>query len=452
MSSTIPDSIFKAYDIRGIYPAELNEDAAYRIAQAYAKFTGAKQVALGRDVRLSGPSLWDAAARGLADHGTDVIDIGVVTTDMMYFASAAYDYDGGITISASHNPREYNGMKLMRRGAVAISGDTGIREIGAMARSGYSYKADTPGTVTARDATADYLAKCASFIDMRAVKPLRVVANAMCGPVLTIVQKLNLPVKFTMLNEAPDGAFPKGPPDPLLEENRKETVDAIRESGADLGAAWDGDADRFFVFDETGRWVPGYFLTAFLGAHFARRAPGAKIIHDPRLTWATREAVEGAGGVAIVNKAGHAFIKERMRKENAVFAGEMSGHFYFRDFYYADNGLIPFLLMLEIVSQSGKRASGLFEPYFSRYFISGELNTKLSLRDEVPATLARIEARYADAKIEHIDGLSVEYADWRANVRPSNTEPLLRLNVEARSEALMRTKAGELQELIAEQQ
>lgn len=441
------EAIFKAYDIRGVYPDELNEDIVYKIAQAYAKLIQPKTVVLGKDVRLSGPSLWDAAMRGLTDHGVDVLDIGVVTTDMMYFATAASAVDGGITISASHNPGQYNGLKLMRKGAVAISGDTGIQDIKQMVVSGYAYQAEKKGTVEQLNIIDAYIKKCLTFIDVSAVKPMKVVVNGMFGPVAENVKRLGLPLELALLNAEPDGSFPKGPPDPLLKENQTETVELIRSSGANLGAAWDGDADRFFLFDETGRQIPGYYLTAFLGAHFAERIPGAKIIHDPRLVWATEEHVRTAGGVPIVNKAGHSFIKERMRSEDAVFAGEMSGHFYFRDFWYADNGLIPFLVVLEILSRSGKKLSELFDSYFASYFISGELNTKLAPGASVPEILAHIEAKYADATIEKIDGLSLAYPEWRANIRSSNTEPLLRLNVEARKEEFVAQKVQEIQGL-----
>ena len=413
----LAENIFKAYDIRGVYPDELNEETVYRIAQAYAKLIAPRTVVLGRDVRLSGPALWDAAARGLMDHGVDVLDIGVITTDMMYFATAAYDVDGGITISASHNPGAYNGMKLMRKGAVAVSGDTGIREMKDLVAGGYAHRASQPGTIKPLDITDGYIAKCRSFVDVAAIRPLTVVVNGMFGPVVGNVERLGLPLKLVRLNASPDGSFPKGPPDPLLKENQTETTELVRSSGADLGAAWDGDADRFFLFDETGRQIPGYYLTAFLGAHFAQKFPGAKVIHDPRLTWATERSVRDAGGVPVVNKAGHSFIKERMRSEDAVFAGEMSGHFYFRDYWYADNGLIPFLLILEIVSRSGKKVSELLEPYFAEYFISGEVNTRLVPGREVSTILADLERRYADAKVEHIDGLSIAYPDWRTSAR-----------------------------------
>ena len=441
----INETIFKAYDIRGIYPDELNESIIYKIAQAYAKLVQPKRIVLGRDVRLSGPSLWDAAARGLTDHGVDVVDIGVITTDMMYFATAVYpDVDGGITISASHNSREYNGLKLMRKGAVSISGDTGIKDIKNFVLEGYVYKAEKPGQIEQREIVDDYLKKCASMFDISTVKQLKVVANGMFGPIIKIARKLPLPITWVTVNEEPDGSFPKGAPDPLLKENQTETSELIKTSKADFGVAWDGDADRFFLFDENGRWIPGYYITAFLGADFARKIPGAKIIHDTRLTWATKEMVKAAGGIPIENKVGHTFLKERMRKEDAAFAGEMSGHYYFRDFYYADNGLIPFLLILEITSQSGKKVSEIFNPYFSKYFISGEINTKLNPNQHATDILVELEKKYDDAKIEHLDGLSIEYPDWRANIRTSNTEPLLRLNVEGKGQTVVDEKTQEI--------
>lgn len=444
----VSPGIFKAYDIRGEYPHELDEQAAYRIAQAYAKLFQPKIVALGRDVRLSGPALWKAAAEGFTDHGVAVVDIGVITTDMMYFASAAYGYDGALTISASHNPAVFNGMKLMRGGAVAVSGDSGIAAIKELVLSGYAYKAPTPGGMSTRDIHSDYIAKCRSLIDVNGIKPMRVFVNGMFGPVVQNVEALGLPLTLTKINAEPDGSFPKGPPDPLLPENRVETIESIKRSQVDLGAAWDGDADRFFLFDETGRFIPGYFLTAFLGAYFSKRYGGSKIIYDPRLTWATEEIVREAGGIALINKVGHTFIKERMRKEEAIFGGENSGHFYFRDFFYADNGLIPFLLILEIISKSGKKVSELFDPYFKKYFISDETNFPLANMEACERVLKKIEQRYADAHILKIDGLSIEYVDWRANIRPSNTQPLLRLSVEARSQQMLDAKFSELNTLI----
>jgi phosphomannomutase len=444
----VNDKIFKAYDIRGVYPSELNEGVVYAIAQAYAKLVQPKTIALGRDVRLSGLRLWNAAAKGLTDAGVTVIDIGVVTTDMLYFASAAYGYDGGITISASHNPGEYNGLKMMRAGAVAISGETGITEIRDTVLSGYKHKAEKQGSVKARDIRQDYIDKCLSFVDIDSIKPLRVVVNGMFGPVVQNVEALNLGLELVKLNAEPDGSFPKGAPDPLLPENRTETEHLVRHGQVAFGAAWDGDADRFFLFDETGRFIPGYFLTAFLGAHFSKRTPGSKILYDPRLTWATEDAVRVAGGVALINKVGHSFIKERMRAEEAIFGGENSGHFYFQDFYYADNGLIPFLLILEIVSKSGKKVSELFEPFFKKHFLSDELNFPLESVKQSDLVLKKIEYAYPDAAFSYVDGLSVEYSKWRANIRPSNTQPLLRVNVEARTSEVLEQKMNELRKLV----
>jgi len=439
--------IFRAYDIRGIYPNELNEDIAYRIAQAYTKFAAPRRVALGRDVRLSGPALFDAVVRGLTDHGVEVLDIGVVTTEMLYFATTKSDVQGGIAITASHTPREWNGMKLMREGAVPISGDTGIKEIQALVEGGYEYRAATHGTIQKLDVADDYLKKCLSFVDVGKVRPLTVAANAMSGPALTFARRLPLPIRWVMVNETPDGSFPKGPPDPLRLENRKETIELVRSSHADLGVAWDADADRFFLFDEEGEFVSGYFLTAFLGAYFAEKVPGAKIIHDPRLIWAIEDTVRAAGGTPLVNRVGHSFIKEHMRKEDAVFAGEMSGHYYFRDFWYADSGLIPFLILLEIISKAGKKVSELFKPYRDRYFASEEMNFQIV--DKVGA-MRRVEERYNDGTIEHVDGLSVAYPDWRFNLRPSNTEDLLRLVVEAKSGVVFREKLAEVQKILTE--
>jgi phosphomannomutase len=442
-------SIFKAYDIRGIYPSEIDEQAVYKIAQAYAKFLNPKTVALGRDVRTSGVKLWEAAKQGLVDHGVNVVDIGVISTDMLYFAVANYSYDGGITISASHNPAEYNGMKMVRAGAVPISGDTGIQDIRGFVNEGYEYKAPTPGKVMHRDVTEEYLDKCKSFVSASSIKNYKVVANSMFGPALQNVMRMKLPITIVPLNEKLDGSFPKGQPDPMQEHNRKETIELIMKEKPDLGVAWDGDADRFFLFDETGRFIPGYYLTAFLGKYFVGKNPGSKVVCDPRLTWAIVDDVVSAGGVPLINKAGHSYFKERMRRDEAVFAGESSGHFYFKDYYYADNGLIPFLVILEIMSETGKKASELFDRYFQFYPISGEINIKVESQAVVKPILENFEQHYHDAaRMEKVDGLSVEYPDWRANVRGSNTEPVIRLNVEAKNEKVLQEKTGEVLALI----
>lgn len=446
----IKPEIFRAYDIRGIYPTELDEDVAYRIAQAYCKLFNPKTVILGRDVRLSGPQMSKATTQGFIDHGVSVIDIGVITTDMLYFAVGASECDGGMVISASHNPKEYSGLKLIRKGVVAVSGDSGIYEIRDIVASGYAYISATRGTTSSKDITAEYLKKCLSCVDAGAIKPLRVVANGMFGPIMKNVEGLHLPLQLIKLNATPDGTFPKGPPDPLLAENRRETIELIKRSNVDIGVAWDGDADRFFIFDENGRFIPGYYVTAFFGEYYSKKFKGAKIVHDPRLIWAVAKTVTEAGGVPLINKAGHAFIKERMRAEDAVFGGEMSGHYYFRDFYYADNGLIPFLLILEILSTSGKKLSQLFDSYFKTYFISEETNIALASPAEINRALAAVEKKYFDAQITKIDGISIEYRTWRANIRSSNTQPLLRINVESRSsEAEKQKKLEELQGVIA---
>lgn len=444
----INESIFKAYDIRGTYPDEINEDAVYKIVQAYAKFVNPKTVALGRDVRISGVSLFESAKQAFVDHGVNVIDIGVISTDMLYFAVAHYGYDGGVTISASHNAVEFNGMKIVREKAIPISGETGIDVIKQIVLDSYSFKAEVPGTVSQKDIQGDYISKCLTFVEVSKLKHFKVVANAMFGLALQNVVKMALPIDLTMLNEVPDGTFPKGPPNPMVEANRKETVEAIQKVKPDLGVAWDADADRFFLFDENGRSIPGYYLTAFLGKYFVTQHPGIKVLSDARLTWAIFDSVEGNGGQVIINRAGHSLIKERMRKEDVVFGGESSGHYYFKDFYFADNGLVPFLLMLKIMTETGQKVSELFDHYFVHYPISGEINTKLSDQSKVVAIISEIEKNFSNARADKIDGLSIEFDDWRANIRGSNTEPLIRLNVEAKTEAWVKEKTEELMKYI----
>jgi phosphomannomutase len=440
-------SIFRAYDIRGIYPEQINEEVAYKIAQAYSKFLNPKTIALGMDVRLSSPKLFDAVKRGLVDHGVNVVSIGVISTDMLYFAVAEYGYDGGITVSASHNPKEYNGLKLVCAKAVPISSDSGIMEIKEIVASGYLNKAETPGQFAAKDITNEYLKKCLSFVDVGKIKPLRVVANAMFGPALLNVQLMNLPVQLIMLNEDPDGSFPKGQPDPLQIQNQQETIELIRETHPDFGVAWDADADRCFFFDEKGRFIFPYYISLFLAEYFCRKEPGAKIVHDLRLVRGLQERVGQLGGELTTIKAGRSYFNPAMTKLNAIFGAETSGHYYFRDFYSADNGLVPFLIMLQIVSQSDKKMSELFDEYFEKYPISGEVNYKLTSPDELPTILQKIEAKFADATIDKTDGLSIEYPDWRANIRGSNTEAMLRLNVEAKDPDLLKEKTEELTRL-----
>ncbi|MDY7031620.1 MAG: phosphomannomutase/phosphoglucomutase [Thermodesulfobacteriota bacterium] len=439
----INETIFKAYDIRGIYPDEIDEDTAYNIAQAYVEFVDPKEVVLGKDVRLSSPSLWQAAASGVTDAGVNVIDIGTISTDMLYFAVAKYGYGGGITVSASHNPVQYNGMKVVREKAIPISSDTGLQEILKIVLQSRTIKAKKKGHITKRDIRDAYLKHVRSFIDINAIQPLKVVANANFGLAGEVARELtvDMPIEIIGINFTPDGSFPKGRPDPLIPENRQETIHAVKEAGADFGVAWDADADRCFFFDETGEFIQGYFITALLAGTFLKRFPGSKIIFDPRLTWANIDTVKENGGIPLINKCGHAFFKERMRREDAVFAGEMSAHYYFRDNYYADNGMIPFMMMLEILSSSGKSLSQLIKPLTNKYFISGEINREVKDTERI---LKEIERKYRDAAVDHMDGLSIEYSDWRFNLRPSNTEPLLRLNLEARSQSLMIEKRDEL--------
>lgn len=444
-------TIFRPYDIRGVYPAQLNEVLAYSVAQAYAQLVNPKTVALGCDIRLSSPGLFEAVKQGLVDHGVNVVDIGLVSTDMLYFAVANFGYDGGITVSASHNLKEFNGMKLVREKAIPIASSTGMEEIRNAVMLGYEYKSQTPGKVTKKDIVGDYIRKCLTFVDLAKIKPLKVVANAMSGPILTFVDKMKLPVTFIKLNEVPDGNFPKGQPDPSLQQNREETTKTILKEKADLGVAWDADADRFFVFDETGRFIPAYYLTIFLAQHFCKKTKGAKIVHDPRLRWGIEDKVKELGGQTVQNRSGHSFVKARMRTEDAVFGGESSGHYYFKDYYYCDNGLIPFLLMLQILSESGKKTSQLFDEYFEDYPISGEINTPVAEINQVQELLEKIEKHFASmegAKMDKIDGVSVELADWRANIRGSNTEALIRVNVEARDLDALKRGAEEVLRFI----
>ena len=438
---------FGAYDIRGIYPETINEELAYRIGRFFPELFAAKKVVVGNDIRLSGPAIKKALLNGLVESGCDVIDIGQCGTEMIYFATAHLHLDGGVMITASHNPREYNGMKFVRQGARPISGDAGLRNLEKYVADGdLPVSADIPGNVELLDITEDYVKHILSYIDVAALKPLKVVVNAgngAAGPILDVMEKY-LPFELVKVHHQPDGNFPHGVPNPLLPDNRDDTAKAVRESGADAGVAWDGDFDRCFMFDEQGHFIEGYYMVGFLAKAFLSKKTGEKIIYDPRLTWNTEEIVRENGGVPIMSKSGHAFIKQKMREENAVYGGEMSAHHYFRDFFYCDSGMIPWLLVLELLSQSKKKTlSGLMKERIQHYPCSGEINSKVKDADEV---LARIEKEYsAEGKVTKIDGLSVEFPDWRFNLRKSNTEPMLRLNVESRyNEKLMREKTVEL--------
>jgi phosphomannomutase len=445
---------FKAYDVRGIYPSELDEDGAYRIARAYAEVFEPRRIAVGRDMRVSSPSMADATIRGAAEGGVEVVDIGMVGTEMLYFAVGELGLDGGFAVTASHNPKEYTGMKIVRRGALPVGGESGLLEIGDRARS----FADTPkclapgrgslGQVSREDVYPAFVERVLSFVDLDAVKPLRVVidaANGMAGAMLPPVLA-RLPIDARRYFFEPDGTFPNHEPNPLLPENREFIVAKVRDGSADLGIAFDGDADRCFFVDNTGEFVPGDFVTALLSESMLEKEPGAKVIYDVRASWAVPDTIEAAGGVPLVNRVGHALIKHRMREEGAVFAGEVSGHYYFRDFSQADSGTIPALLMLELVSKRGRPLSEILRPLRERYFITGELNTPVP---DVALKLQQLQERFGpEGDVSHLDGISVTARQWHMNVRPSNTEPLLRLNLEALDRALMERKRDEVLAVI----
>ncbi len=427
--------IFRAYDIRGIYPAEIDEKTVYEIAKGYTALFAPDEVAVGMDARLSSPALKKSLIESLLGSGVDVVDIGKATTDMLYFAVGRYDYSGGIIISASHNPREYNGMKMVREKVTAISSDTGLFEIRDLLKSGSppQKKGGRGGTLRKQDILDDYTGHVLSFIETEAIRPFSFVANANYGFVGASLRHIagRLPLDITPLNFEPDGSFPKGRPDPLIEENRVETERLIRETGVDFGAAWDADADRIFFFDETGRFISGAYMTALLAKiMLEKHGSDNKIILDPRITWPILKTVSAMGGRSIISKCGHTFIKDRMRSENALFAGEMSAHYYFRENYYADNGIIPLVLLLEYMSNRGVTFSEMIDPIMENHVLSGEINFQVHDTNEI---IERVRERFRDEGSEDFtDGYSVESDDWRFNVRPSNTEPLLRLNVEAR--------------------
>ena len=448
-------SAFKAYDIRGVVPDELDAAIAYRIGRAFAQYVKASRVVVGHDIRLSSPELSEAVMRGLAEGGaSDVIDIGMCGTEMIYFATPHFDADGGIMITASHNPKQYNGMKFVRRGSVPISGDTGLNDIRDLVASAeFTPDADAgawKSKVRREDVYADYARHIVSFLDLKSLKPLKVVCNAgngIGGRMAEAISK-HLPFEIVKLNFKPDGNFPNGVPNPLLPENRDATSKAVVESHADLGVAWDGDSDRCFLFDEKGGFAEGYYIVGLLAKAFLSRDSHARIIHDPRLIWNTIEIVKSMGGTPIMSKTGHAFIKERMRREDAVYGGEMSAHHYFRDFFYCDSGMLPWLLVAEQICKSGKTLSSMLEESERRYPVSGEINSKVK---DAPAVLRRVEDAYRDkaASVDHTDGVSMDMGQWRFNVRMSNTEPVVRLNVESKGDkALTDEKTRELLALI----
>jgi len=432
-------STFKAYDIRGLYGEQLDEDGAYLIGRAFArvlaeeegKRTGELRVGLGRDMRLEAQAMSARYADGLRDEGADVLDVGQVGTEMLYFAVGSRGLDGGLMCTASHNPRSYTGAKLVKRGAIALSGDAGISEVGRIAASGeLGEPGGERGAYAEEDVGEAFRAEALTFIDPGSLRQAKVVldgGNGMAGPMVGPLLD-DMPLEQVRTYWTPDGEFPGHEPNPLLEENRRFVVDKVREEAAELGIAWDGDADRCFFIDDTGEFVAGDFLTALLAESIVRKEPGAHILYDVRASRAVAELVERAGGTAHRNRVGHAFFKTRMRDEGAAFGGEVSGHYYFRDFYCADSGTIPALLILELLSVEGKRMSELLAPLRERYFISGEINSEVADAD---AKMAEIKERYGDGELSELDGVSVDYDDWHFNVRPSNTEPLLRLTLES---------------------
>ena len=447
----INPGIFKAYDIRGLYPAEISEEVARQIGRGFVAYLQAKRIGVSRDMRLSSPALAAAFIDGATAQGADVVDYGMMATDMLYFASVTDRLEGGAQITASHNPGEYNGVKMVREAAQPLSGDAGIGDIRDMiAADRLPPPAASRGTVSQRDVLGPYVDKVMSFIDPSLIRPFTVVADAGHGMAGLVAPKLfeRLPLKATRLCFDIDGTFPNHESNPLLEENRRDITAEVKRQDADAGIAWDGDADRCFFLDGTGEFISGDFVTALLAEAFLLKHPGATIIYDLRASHAVKDTVERLGGRALMNRVGHAFIKQRMRAEDGIFAGEVTGHYYFRDFYYADNGFIPALLILELMSKKGQSLRDLLQPYRERYFISGEINTKLTSMDEVPKKLQAIEARFKDARIAKLDGVSVDYPDWHFNVRASNTEPLLRLNLEATSPELMERKRDEVLEVI----
>ena len=433
---------FKAYDIRGQLGTELDESVAYRIGRAYAEFLKPKNVVLGGDIRLTSESLKAALSEGIRDAGADVLDIGMVGTEQVYFATSHLQADGGIEVTASHNPIDYNGMKPIREGSRPISSDTGLLDIKRMAEENDFSPIDAArrGGYTQVSIMQEYLDHLCGYVDLPAIKPIKLVMNAgngAAGPVVDAIEarfkSLQLPIEIIKIHNTPDGSFPNGIPNPLLPENRGSTIDAVLQHGADMGIAWDGDFDRCFMVDEKGNFIEGYYIVGLLAEAFLLKTPGAKIIHDPRLTWNTIDVAAKNGGQAIQSKTGHAFIKERMRAEDAVYGGEMSAHHYFRDFFYCDSGMIPWLLVMELISSSGRPLSDLVRAMVEAYPSPGEINRTIA----DPAEAIRQVKQHYEAKalvIDEIDGISMEFADWRFNLRMSNTEPVVRFNVETRGD------------------
>jgi phosphomannomutase len=442
--------VFKAYDVRGIYESELDEQGAEAVGRAFVEVFEPERIAVGHDMRVSSPAMAEAVVRGASQAGAEVLELGLVGTEMVYFAVGELGLDGGIAVTASHNPKEYTGMKIVRSGALPVGGDSGLGKIRDRARSETATTQGlSPGHVSRHDVWPAYVERVLSFVDVSAIQPLKVVidaANGMAGAMLPPVLERLPQLETVRCFFEPDGTFPNHEPNPLLPENREFIVRKTLEEAADFGVAFDGDADRCFFVDDSGEFVPGDFATALFAESLLEKEPGAKIIYDVRASWAVPETIERAGGVPLVNRVGHAFIKQRMREEGAAFGGEVSGHYYFREFTQADSGVVPFLLMLELISRKGQKLSESLRPFRDRYFITGELNTPVA---DVGAKLRELEDRFErEGRVGHLDGLSVDGDGWHMNVRPSNTEPLLRLNLEARTPELMERKRDEVLAVI----
>lgn len=423
--------IFKAYDVRGIYPTELNEEAAYLIGRAFVAFLGAETVVVGRDMRTSGPAMFEAVTRGITDQGADVADIGMVSTDQYYFACATLGLPG-MMVTASHNPKEYSGFKMVRQMPYLLSGDEGIQDLRRLVESEVFPAPARKGVITPHDFQEPFIQKVLSLIDVeslrgRNLKVLADTGNGMVGPILQAIFE-RLPISFEGMYLDPDGTLPNHGLDPLQPENRAELQARVPAEGFDIGFLFDGDGDRFFAVDDRGEFISGDFLTAIMGQYLLEKSPGAKIIYDVRASWAVPDLITARGGTPLMERVGHAFIKRRMAAEDAVYAGEVTGHYYFKEFFYADSGIIPALLLLELLAKRGVKMSDLLKELEAKYFISGEINSRVS---DVQAKLAELAERYADGKIERMDGVSVSYDSWHFNVRGSNTEPLIRLNLES---------------------
>ena len=444
---TINASIFKAYDVRGLYPSEVNEEAARQIGRGFVSYLQAKRIAVSHDMRLSSPSLTEAFIDGARRQGADVVNYGLMGTDMMYYAVARDGHDGGVQITASHNPKEYNGIKMVRREAFPLSGDEGISDIRDMLISGtLPNPSERTGSVSRMDVTDDYIDHVMSFIDPSIIKPFNVVLDAGNGIAGLVAPKLfeRLPCRVKALCFEVDGTFPNHEANPLIEENRRDIVEQVKRDRADIGIAWDGDADRCFFIDGTGEFIAGDFITALLAEAFLIKHPGAKVVYDVRASYAVKDIVAKYGGTALMNRVGHAFFKRRMREEGAIFGGEVTGHYYFRDNFYADNGFIPAMLILELMSRKGQTLHELLAPLRAKYFISGEINTRVSNMPLVREKIDGLAAKYSNGNVYQLDGVSAEFADWHFNVRASNTEPMLRLNLEATTPEMMEKKRDEV--------